>query len=325
VVHKEGYSRQRTRSNNEERKMKTLAGWIAGIVLVGGLGAYGYTNHQQVSGQYAYDLALAQVKREFLTQTSGVHQLDADTYRKEIGPHLSAYFRDVRKLSKKYPQFFDVQRERAVGERKRAAKKISAANKKQRDERIDLTLALYNNMMQGQFRPVHTQSDKNFRFDLHDISKERVGSQDMIRFSFVHWGPFDYAQRPNSGSVTYQDLVVDIKLIQDKGKPAKMAQMATDGPPTLQVSAEKWVKEFPPGAEIGYYEFPLFPAEAETASFTFNYGIRTIGGSENFVSIAFKDMEVVESWKMGEGETWKDHERFASDKELQAAGVSPTQ
>lgn len=306
--------------------MRSAIMWILGLAVVGGGAAYAFVSHTQQAKQATYDAELAKIKRAFLAQSSSLVFLDEASYQKEIGPHLSKYFRELSKLQRQYPEFYDVERERKAGEERLAMGQMTESQKIQRDERIDITLDLFNRMMSGQFRPIYTRVDKNFRFDIYDISPARVGGEQKVKFSFVHWAPFPPEHKPNQGPVTYRSITGNIKAEQEAGKPAEVHKFEGESqPPSLQINPERWVAEFPPGMEIGYYDLPQFPREAQFVELAFEFDIRTVGGSDLPVSIAFPEVPVAEAWKVAEGQKWEAQERFATDDELQAHGVQPTQ
>ena len=77
--------------------MKALV-WIAVLGGLGGAAAYGHHVHEQSGRQSAYSLALADLKRDFLANTSSLYALDDAAYRKDVGVHLGKYFTAVQDL-----------------------------------------------------------------------------------------------------------------------------------------------------------------------------------------------------------------------------------
>ena len=116
--------------------MKSAMGWIIVIVIICAAAGTGLYNFHSANQAHAYALELSDMKREFLTNTTGMFLLDDDQYRKEIGAHFSRYFRQLRKLSKAYPESYDIERQRTIGAEKLAKGRLSESQKQQRDERI---------------------------------------------------------------------------------------------------------------------------------------------------------------------------------------------
>ena len=89
------------------------------------------------------------------------------------------------------------------------------------------------------------------------------------------------------------------------------------------MKGERWVTEFIPGIEIGYYLLPRFPKQALGINLKFQYSIRTVGGTSIPVNIEFPEIKIADAWKIDGDKEWKAQERFASDEELEALGAKP--
>ena len=307
--------------------MKSAITWIIGLVVIGGGAGLMLKSSHDAARERAYAEGLATIKRNFVADTAPLHFLEDERYRKEIGAHLSKYFKGLSKLAKEYPEHYDVERQRKFGEEQMDKGHMTEAQKLARDERIDITLDVFQRMTDGQYRPLYTKSDKGFRFDIYDISPAKVAGEHKVKVSFLHWGPFSQDHRPGSNSpIRYKSIIGNITAEQAKGKPAEVPQIVGEAqPPSLQIGPERWVAEFPPGIEVGYYDLPQFPQVAKSIQMEFLFGVRTIGGSELLSNIAFAPFEIPDAWKVPEGQAWEAQERFASDEELQAAGAKPTQ
>lgn len=293
--------------------MKSFLAWAVVLVVFGGLGAFGFKHQQMTERSFDYERRLNQLKREFLVQSKGLQLLDTDTYRKEVGIQLTKYFAELAKLAKEHPELYDAQREKARGMMEVERGRMSEDQKAARDERIDFALDVFERMRTGQYRPIYTAADKTFRFDIYDISPAKLSGEERVKISYVHWGAF--------GPMTYKSIIGNIQAAQKEGKPVEIPQIVGDGPPSLQVEAERWVNEFIPGVEVGYYDLPLFPSEAQTLELSFMFGVRTIGGTDVPVSVSFPGIPIAESWKLKAGEAWQAQERFADEDELRAAGA----
>jgi len=294
--------------------MKSFIGWLLVILIIAGGAGLALSHFHTTTRQQAYDLELAALQENFQTASVGLQLLDEESYRKEIGIHLTRYFSKLAKLAKDYPEFYDIEREKKIGEERLAKGRMTEANKLARDERIDITLDLFNKMRSGQYRTLYTKADKTFRFDIYDITPAKVASESRVKFSHVHWGAF--------GKVNYKSIIGNIRAKQEKDKPVEIPQIIGEGqPPALQIEPQRWVKEFPPGLEIGYYDLPQFPQVAESIELIFMFGMRTVGGTEITANITFEDIPIPEAWKVPEGQKWEAHERFADQDELEAAGA----
>jgi hypothetical protein len=306
--------------------MKSAVTWVVGLAIALGGGWFAIRGYNHQEARFLYQRELSGLQREFLADSLPLFRLDTQGYQRDIGPHLSKYFRGIDKLARDRPGLYDLEREIKATSEKVAAGLMTEPQARARSERIALTTDVYNRMRQGQYRPIYTASDNNFRFDIYDISPARVAGEHKIKFSYVHWGPFPREHRPGSGTVSYDSIVGNIKALQAEGKPAELPQLVGDAqPPSLQVSPERWIAEFPAGAELGFYDLPLFPKNATTLQLTFAFGIRTVGGSKVMANIAFEEIPIPDGWKLAEGQKWESQQRFASDDELEAAGVEPTQ
>ncbi|MBJ80370.1 MAG: hypothetical protein CMH60_03545 [Myxococcales bacterium] len=299
--------------------MKSLLSWFLVLgILVSGAGL-ALKMYKDLNTEHSYQLKVIDLQNQFQTQLAGLGQLDEDTYRREIGISLTRYFSQLNQLGKEFPGLLDVERELRTGEEMLSKGHMSESQKLAREERINWTLALYQKMRVGQYRPLYTVADKTFRFDLYDIQPVDTDTRNpRIRLSYAHWNAF--------GPISYKMIEGNIRIKQDPDKPAEVPQIVGEGqPPTLQIKPGRWVSEFIPGVEVGYYELPLLPPNAEKIQLNFDFGLRTIGGTEIVSNIVFPDMPVASSWKVGEGKEWQGKERFASDEEIVKAGGAPTQ
>ena len=288
--------------------MKSFLVWLIGLVVIGGAAFSGLSIYNETNLEHAYKLELNELKDSFERQSNGLQILDTEGYTKEIGIHLERYFRELRKLGKQYPEFQNFERELALGAEKVEKGHMSEAQKMARDEQINLTLEVMNKMRQGHYRPLFTDAKNGFRFDIYDISPQTADGQSFIKLSYAHWGAF--------GPVNYGMIEGTFTV--------EIPQIVADGqPPTLQVKGERWVTEFIPGIEIGYYLLPRFPQQALGINLKFQYSIRTVGGTSIPLDIEFPEIKIADAWKIDGDKEWKAQERFASDEELEAAGGKP--
>jgi hypothetical protein len=296
--------------------MKSVITWIMALAVMGGMVAYGFKRTETAERARAYDKRLNELKREFLTQAKGLTFIEADAYKKEVGILLAQYFRGLEDLGKAYPELYAPDREKTKTAVEAKAGKLDAAKTQARDERVDMSLSLFEKMKAGQYRPLFSAADKGFRFDIWDAQPVKSGNDEMVRFSYAHWGAF--------GPVSYKSISGEIKTAEqtkaDADKKDAKAKVengkkvlsestsinADDQPPALQVDAERWVTEFVPGVEIGYYELPLFPGNAASVDLKFGFGLRTPGGSEVFAETAFNAMPIAAAWK-AKGEWGAEH------------------
>jgi hypothetical protein len=293
--------------------VKAALKWLVALAVVVLVAGYYLNVYYQKNREYAYKLELAELKRRFVTQSVGLRLLDEETYRREVGSSLTDYFHKLDELQKKYPDQFDLERKKKDVERDFAEGRLKKDQKQARDERIALSLELFDKMRQGQYRPLYTAVDKTFRFDVYDIQPAPVAGEKRIKMSYVHWGAF--------GPVSYGAINGNIRVPQVKGKEVAIPKMESDGPPTLQVEPERWVAEFIPGVEIGYYDLPFFPNEATAVELAFDFTVQSPGGAPVSVHNVFPNIPVPDAWKMAPGEKWEAEVHTATEEELQAAGA----
>jgi hypothetical protein len=293
--------------------VKSSIKWLVLLAIVGGGAAYYLNLYKTKNTELAYRVELMELKRRFITQSVGLRLLDEESYRREVGTALTEYFTKLDDLKKKFPEQFDLERKKKDVERDFAEGRLKKDQKQARDERIALSLDLLDKMRQGQYRPIYTAVDKTFRFDIYDIQPAPVSGEKRIKMSYVHWGAF--------GSVSYGAIEGNIKVPLVKGKEVAIPKMTSDGPPTLQVEPERWVAEFIPGVEIGYYDMPFFPAEATAVELSFDFSITTPGSSSVLAHVVFPAMPVPDAWKLKPGEKWEADVQIATEEELQAAGA----
>lgn len=294
--------------------MKSAVSLILLASLVGGSG-YALWSSRQASLGLHYELALQKAKGTFLKESVGLRLLPQERYEQEIGLLLSRYFTELQKAESTYPGFVDLERERRFGVSEFRAGRMTEVQKLARDERIDITLSIFEKMRAGQYRPLYTAADAAFRFDVVELTaNEKASAERRLRLTYVHWGAF--------GPVSHKSLIGNIRAVQEEGKPVAIPQLVGgEQPPSLQLDPERWVTQFVPGAEIGYYELPAFPREATAVQLSLDFGIRSVGGYEVVSHIVLPDIPIAESWKGAEGQEWRTQERVATDEELQAAAA----
>ncbi len=295
--------------------MKSAIAWVVLVGLAAGAGAYGMQVYRRAEDAATYEQRLASLKQDFLRKSTGLQLVDDEQYPREVGVALARYTRELEQLGRDFPALFDVERKRAEVAAKVEAGTMDEIQKAQRDERIDFTLALFNTMRSGQYRPLYSAVDNTFRFDIFDMRPAKIAGQNRIQLSFVHWGAF--------GEVSYS-------LIEGKfggnapksGAPIAIPKLVGEGqPPSLQIEPERWVEEFIPGVQIGYYDFPLMPPTATDITLRFSFDIRTVGGSNVPVNLTFPPIPIPDAWKVGNEEQWAAQEQYATEDELRAEGA----
>lgn len=294
--------------------MKSLISWVLGIVVVVGAGTFGFMHHKNTVRALEYDKKLASLRTDFATTLASLQQLETEAYTKDIGTSLTKYFVALDELARAYPEQYDPKRELARGVAEVARGRMNEAHKKDRDERIQMTLAVFDKLKSGSYKPVFTAADKGFRFDITEAAPTKIEGEDGLKLSYMHLGVY--------GQVEYRNIEGNIQAAQVAGKPIEIPKIVAENqPPSLQVKGSDWVREFPPGIEFGYYELPLFPREATTVDLSFDFAIRTPGGTAVQVATKFPQLAIPESWKLAEGQKWDAEVQVADEETLQAAGV----
>jgi hypothetical protein len=297
--------------------MKSALGWLLALGIIAGIGIMSYRHFQDTARKQSYELALSELKHDFQRQATGLHQLSPEAYRKEVGILLTRYFSELGKLARDYPEQYQVNREIALGEAEVARGRLSEEQKAARDERIRLTLDLFDKMRSGHYQPIYTATDKGFRFDVYDITTATIDGADRVKIAYVHWGAF--------GPVEYKSIkgtmqTATAELAKSKKPSAEIPQIVGEQqPPSLQIDPVRWVSEFIPGVEIGYYDLPKFPHQATSVQLGFDFGIRTVGGSEVVASLQFPAVPILDTWKLPSGESWGAEELLVDEAELKAA------
>ncbi len=292
--------------------MKSFLAWLVVLGVVGGGSGYFVKTYRDQSRAYAYRAAIADLKADFAKRAAGLPYLEADAYRGEVGVLLTDYFKRLDTITKQYPEQFDLERERKKMASDAAAGRLKEGQEQAKEERIALTLELFEKLRTGQYRPLHTVADKSFRFDVYELGRAKLSGEDRIKLAYVHWGAF--------GPVTYNLIEGTIRANFEKGKPVEIPKIVGEGqPPSLQVDPERWVMEFIPGVEIGYYDLPLFPKAATAVELNFQFTSQTVGGTAVPLSLKFGDIAVPDSWKTDGN--WQAETQTVTAEEMQAAGA----
>ncbi|MEO1482891.1 MAG: hypothetical protein AAFU77_12360 [Myxococcota bacterium] len=283
--------------------MKGAIAWTVTVMMVTAAAAYGFYHYRVAESQRTYQAELEALKRGFLKGVPALPLVADDAYNDAVAADLAQYFRGLEALAQRSPQHFDVERKRLEVAEKVKAGAIDRPQEAQRKERIDFTLGIFNQMRRGAYRPAYSSADNGFRFDIIDVKPTPKG--DRLRLTFVHWGAY--------GEVRYRSI------------SGRFTSDATDGiprlegasqPPRLLIEPERWVAEFVPGAQVGYYELPLMPASASALQLTFAFDIITASGTRLPVVTEFPSMEIPAAWKTSE--PWASGERKLSAEELAA-------
>lgn len=292
-----------------ERTMKSVVGWLLLLVMLVGMAAVGLHHFRRTTREQAYALSLDAIKEDFQTQAAGLQLLEPDAYHKELSVLLSRYFSRLNTLAHTYPECYDPARERTLVEKETARGRLSPEQRAERLERIDHTLALFEKLRSGHYQPMDTRVDKTFRFDVESIEPARVASEDRLKLSYLHWGAF--------GPVSYRLIKGDIRTADvdaHSDKTKRYQIMAEDQPPALQIEPQRWVREFIPGVEIGYYDLPRLPPNAQSMQLRFDMTIRTVGGTSVPVSMVFAEMNAPDAWKVRPGEQWNAKELITDEE-----------
>ncbi|MEM6532855.1 MAG: hypothetical protein AAF654_09530 [Myxococcota bacterium] len=285
--------------------MRGAVAWFITVVAVPAAALYGLDLLEKAEHRYGYESELDALKREFVRGVPALPLIADAEYPDAVSTGLADYFRELEALAHRYPEHFSVERARTEVDAKVQSGQMTQAQRDQRTERIDFTLALFDQMRRGAYRPLYTAADRGFRFDIVDISPYTVGSTKRLKLTFVHWGAY--------GDVSYRSITGRFKSDSTVGIPRLEG---VGQAPNLLVEPERWVAEFVPGAQIGFYDFPLMPASAEELQLSFSFDIKTPAAKPLSVAIEFLPMVLPDAWKSTE--VWAATERKLSAEELAA-------
>ena len=296
--------------------MKFAIAWGVLVALAAGGAAYGLAVHRKTLRAAEYLDKLNGLKREFLVASQGLPFVEEAMYSREVGSALAEYFSTLEELARVYPDSFDLERARRDVDAKVRAGSMDSVQKAQRDERIELTQRAFQTLRTGQYRPLYSAVDGAFRFDILSIERAEVGGQPRVKLSFAHWGAFGDIEY---GSIEGQFQAPPAEAAEARAIPQLVAE---DQGPSLQVSPERWLREFVPGVTLGFYDLPLLPASATELSLRFDLALTTSAGTKIPATLSFPKIPIDSSWKSGGDSDWHTQERFKTAKELQAAGAA---
>lgn len=280
--------------------MKSTVVWLMAVAAVVGAAGYIINGYSERGAEQEYRCRLNELKRDFAAATQVLAYIDDKAYTAEVGLHLAHYFSALARLREEFPQQLDVeaQREWVSGQVESGA--MSASKKLQYDERIDASLELYAQMESGHYKPLFTAAEKGFRFDIVEIKAVQRGPRKEIRLAYVHWGPYGVRSAGQEALVSYTGIRGEFTALPGKRPAAAIPHFESDPgheAPHLQINPERWVREFPPGVEIGYYSLNAMRAAAASLKLTFDFGWRNLGGSEVPLRIVFDAIPIQEQWR----------------------------
>ncbi|MFH1810968.1 MAG: hypothetical protein ABIJ09_19665 [Pseudomonadota bacterium] len=267
-------------------------------------------------------VAKSVVDMEFMNKLTATRMVPGNGYKGDMSILLSNYGQSLDRLYKD-PEFAllrddDLVRKLYQEEHKKGRKDDRTLQ--QVTERIDYTQAAYKEIANGDYRPMVSAQADGLRVDLYAWQKAPVDGQDRLQVKVVIVGG-----DPEALTFGHIEMKMGIKSFVEKKvkgqmvkeEVLKLAKISGGGSPnTLIKDPRKWMPDFPPGIQIGFYDFPLFPSTATEVQLTMGFGIRTIGGNQLSPELKFDPIVIDSSWKLPPGASWEAEEVEGTEEEL---------
>jgi hypothetical protein len=299
---------------------RTLALIVFLAVAVAGLG-YVFKGLDGQVRRLKFEADRGELQAKFASKVPHIAVVDADHAAYDLVSGAKAYAKDLADLYKRYPEFKDADSVLKRREAEYKDKKIDEQKMRGIRERVDLTKKVWGKLSSGEYKPVAISADKSVRLDLYDVAKITEAGEDKLLVSvlFINGVP-DKAM--GFGPINMEMALADDEAtakarkegrLKDKGAQRK-ATMSGGGDPGLYIPEPyKFVEDFPPGIQIGYYQFPLMPAEATDLDLTFGIDIKNPGGGAIANTLKFK-LPLKDEWKLPKGAN------FGGDEATDGAG-----
>ncbi|MEW5849685.1 MAG: hypothetical protein AB2A00_12780 [Myxococcota bacterium] len=257
------------------------------------------------------------LKQRFAAKIPHLQSVEDEKAAFDLQTAVKEYAKSLAELYKKYPEFRDPDSILKRWEKDYQDKKVDEGKIRGARERVTLVKGLWEKFLTDNYKPVMTSADKSLRVDIYNVEKKAVDGQDKL---IVHVA---YIGGTPDKSMGFGGIEMQIPLADDdatakkraKGelkdnKQERKATVSGGGEPnTLILEPEKWVEDFPPGIVIGYYDFPLFPAEAKSMELTMDFEFKNPGGGRVANAVKFKPMELKPEWKLPEGSSFEADEQ----------------
>jgi hypothetical protein len=288
--------------------MKSLFTWVLLAGLAAALSA-GYRHHDAQMKQHAYQQDLAVLQQEFTQRASVLPFVPSASYTHTVHTLLESYAQNLLKLSQIHTTQYNPMREKDASVEAETEGRFTPTQAAARTERIAFTLKAFDNLIEGTYKPIASAADKNMRLDIVSIQPYNNGTTTLLKVEYLRWGP--------SENLQYNKVQGDIRTSSIKGsKNPEAAQILAEGqPPTLQINPQRWVKEYIPGTEIGYYELPLLPSNAEGITLSFDFTASLPGGETLPYHLVFEEIPTASPWKLSANTQWEAQEHVASQQD----------
>jgi hypothetical protein len=261
----------------------------------------------------------AAIKRSFTTKVPHLIAADEEHATFDLTQTVKNYAKDIARLYQKYPEFKEPDAilkryEKEYQEGKKDESKMRAVR-----ERIAFVKDVWEKLLTENYKPEVTAHGASIRADLYNIEKKAVDGQDKLIVSALFLGP------TTDKTTTYGAIEMNVALADDESTAKKRAAkqlkdlkaerkaVITGGgePNTLVTEPDKWVEDFPPGIVVGFYDFPLFPAESRQMTLTMNFEVKNAGGGRVLNELKFKPLDMQSHWKLPEGSSFEADEQTA--------------
>jgi hypothetical protein len=282
-----------------------------------------WTVKAEIESEAQFETGILKMQIEFLRNNSVLRPIsdiqgrpDLQKYLQEVNTLVNWFFKNpANKFWENQKGKYDPERiikaKRKLAEEDGPSQKTAKGNLPIWEEAYELTRGIYDQFKQGNYTAVASGYQGSVRLDVHAVKKDGP----KLKWQIVVWGGI--------GPVVYdgwnlkwfkspseedrKEYEKELALAKRRNREPEIKDPATlhfaesasaSKQPVLNFTLEgaDYIDDFPPGAQLNYYNTPVCPPDAETLQMTFNLKSRAISGQDQSMTFEFK-IPVDASWK----------------------------
>ncbi len=286
--------------------MKRYFGIIVALVFVVVAIVFTFRKFNEKTAEAGREQSLLRIKADTLERIAWVRvNPDEKSYRDEVTTFFRWYFKEVNDHLNKFGgnRNFDdylTELDNRAGKGGKGEEKLE-----ERKQVYEQVKKVFESFKGNNYSPYWTGTDKGIRLDIVSASATNVGPDPSIHMPIVVWGLPRDDKTDEKG--THRILVngnfkFNWRLLDEKGK--LIGEMPGEGLSGRVDWPDRYIKYFPPGFVLGYWDIGKLPPEVKKVEITMNIGSRSVTGGD--INAEYKwNLDAPAEWKLGVGETWK--------------------
>ncbi len=242
----------------------------------------------------------------------------ADSYRNSVQSVLKNYFDGLKDLYSRYSRTPDPEMILKDMRAKTEEKKIDLTTLKRYEDSYHLIRPAFDLLQSGQYHFVHSVKSGGLRLDFYKLSLNEDNGFKKIRWDFILWGMVDL-KKINFKTIHIDLWTKEMKKTGNKEEEIEKILGRMEGsanPEVILGNPNNYIIDFPPGAIIGAYSFPLIPPNIHKLDFQLILALRNPSGDYLDYEFNLPNIPVPPEWKISSDTDWNAQKIEATEEEI---------